>query len=89
MRAMTLPSRHRIRNSNPEGLRPSTSRSWRLPTIVSFRSDGEETFLFLSNHRDRETNSGVKGSGANPKHRPKKYDIKITPSLKGVFLKDL
>ena len=31
--------------------------------------DGEETFLFLSNRRDREPNSGVKGSGAN--HYPR------------------
>ena len=33
--------------------------------------DGEETFLFLSNRRDRETNpsSSVKGSGAN--HYPR------------------
>ena len=31
--------------------------------------DGEETFLLLSNRRDREPNSGVKGSGAN--HYPR------------------
>ena len=31
--------------------------------------DGEETFLFLSNRRDREPNSGVKGGGAY--HYPK------------------
>ena len=55
---MTLPFRYRIRNSNPGGLRPSTlplshkdsSQYWVL------RVDGEETFLFLSNRRDRKTN---------------------------------
>ena len=75
---MTLPSRHRIRNSNPRGLRPSTlplghggsTQYWVLGV------DGEETFLFLSNRRDRGTspgkrtpNSGVKGSDAN--HYPR------------------
>ena len=46
---MTLPSRHRIRNSNPDGLRPST-----LPlghggshNIESIRFNGEETFCFF------------------------------------------
>ena len=49
---MTLPSRHMIRNSNPGGLRPST-----LPFGHGvLRVDGEETFLFLSNRQDRETN---------------------------------
>ena len=31
--------------------------------------DVEETFLFLSNRRDRQPNSSVKGSGAN--HHPR------------------
>ena len=56
---MTLSSRHRIRNSNLGGLRPSTlplghggSPQYQLSHV-----DGEETFLFLSNRRDREPNS--------------------------------
>ena len=52
MSEMTLPSRHRIRNSNP-GAEHAISRSQRLPSI---RVDGEEVFLFLSNRRDREPN---------------------------------
>ena len=35
----------------------ATSRSWRLPTILSFARGREETFLFLSNRRDREPNT--------------------------------
>ena len=49
MNTMTLPSRHRIRNSSPGGLRPST-----LPldhggsrNIKSLRVSGEETFVSL------------------------------------------
>ena len=34
----------------------ATSRSRRLPTILISHVDGEETFLFLSNRRDREPN---------------------------------
>ena len=43
MSEMTLPFRHKIRNSNPEGLRPSTLP---LGHRDSPRVDGEETFLF-------------------------------------------
>ena len=44
----------------------ATSRSRRFPTILTFtRGLGRNIFLFLSNRRDREPNSGVKGSGAN------------------------
>ena len=44
MSEMTLPSKHRIRNSNPGGM-----RSRRLPTILSFlRVDAEETCFFVS-----------------------------------------
>ena len=73
---MTLSSRHRIRNSSPGGLRPSTlplghggSPHYWLAHV------GKNHFLFLSNRRDREpspelwrerqASSGVKGSGAN------------------------
>ena len=58
MSEMTLPSRHRIQNSNHGGLRPSTLLLvTEVPHTTKFlRVDGEETFLFLSNRRDRETN---------------------------------
>ena len=66
---MTLSSRHRIRNSSPGGLRPSTLPLGHgvSPQYWLSHVDGEETFLFLSNRR--EPNSGVKGSGAN--HHPR------------------
>ena len=47
----------------------ATSRSLRLPTILSFTSGWGRNILFLSNRRDRETNSSVKGSSANHYHR--------------------
>ena len=55
---MTPPSSHMKRNSNPEGLRPSTLPLGHgiSPQYSVLRVDGEETFLFLSNRRDRETN---------------------------------
>ena len=34
----------------------ATSRSRRLPTVLTFTRGWEETFLFLSNRRDRESN---------------------------------
>ena len=55
---MTLFSRHRIRNSSPGGLRPSTLPLGHggSPQYWLSHVDGEETFLFLSNRRDREPN---------------------------------
>ena len=55
---MTLSSRHRIRNSSPGGLRPSTLPLGHggSPQYWLSHVDGEETFLFLSNCRDREPN---------------------------------
>ena len=43
--------------------------------------DGEETFLFLSNHRDRKTspNSSVKGSGTNHYHYHYHYPCTCSP----------
>ena len=58
MNEMTLSSRHRIRNSSPGGLRPSTlplGHGGSSQYLVS-HVDEEETFLFLSNRRDREPN---------------------------------
>ena len=69
---MTLSSRHRIWNSSPGGLRPSTLPLGHggSPQYWLSHVDGEETFLFLSNRRDREPNPElVKGSGAN--HYPR------------------
>ena len=52
MSEMTLLSGHRTRNSNPAGLRPST-----LPLGHGvLRVDGKETFVHLTNRRNRETN---------------------------------
>ena len=55
---MTLSSRHRIRNSSPGGLRPSTLPFGHggSPQYWLLHVDGGETFLFLSNRRDREPN---------------------------------
>ena len=55
---MTLSSRHRIRDLNPGGLRPSTLPLGHggSPQYYLSHVDGEETFLFLSNRRDREPN---------------------------------
>ena len=54
---MTLPSRQRMRNSNPGGLRPSTLPLGHRdsPQYLVWQVDGEKTFLFLSNSRDRKT----------------------------------
>ena len=55
---MTLSSRHRIRNSSPGGLRPSTLPLGHggSPQYWFSHVDGEEKCLFLSNRRDREPN---------------------------------
>ena len=55
---ITLSSRHRIRNSSPGGLRPSTLPLGHggSPQYWLSHVDGEETFLFLLNCRDREPN---------------------------------
>ena len=75
MNEMTLSSRHRIRNSSPGGLRPSTLLLGHggSPQYRVLHMDEEETFLFLflSNREtgNRTPNSSVKGSGAN--HYPR------------------
>ena len=71
---MTLSSRHRIRNSSPGGLRPSTLPLGHggSPQYWLSHVDGEETFLFFlqtAETGNRTPNSGVKGSGAN--HYPR------------------
>ena len=55
---MTLSSRHRVRNSSPGGLRPSTLPLGHggSPQYWLSHVDGEETSLFLSSRRDREPN---------------------------------
>ena len=71
MSEMTLPSRHRTRNSNPGGLRPSTLPLGhrRPPTILSLRVEwmGKKHFCFFQTAETgkRTPNSSVKGSGAN------------------------
>ena len=60
MNAMTLSSRHRIRNSSPGGLRPSTLLLVHGGSPQYFYTwMGEATFLFLSNRRDREPNPDI------------------------------
>ena len=70
---MTLSSRHRIRNSSPGGLRPSTLPLGHKgsPQYWLSHVDGEETFLFLQTAEtgNRTPNSDVKVSGAN--HYPR------------------
>ena len=58
MNEMTLSSKHRIRNSSPGGLRPSTLPVGHggSPQYRVLHVDGEENLLFLSNRRDREPN---------------------------------
>ena len=67
---MTLPSRHRIRNSNPGGLKSSTLPLGHggSPQYWVLRVDGEETFFCFFQAAEtgkRAPNSSVKGSGAN------------------------
>ena len=56
MNEMTLLSRHRIRNSSPGGLRPSTlplGHATSVPhNIESSRVSGEETFSFADTPRE-------------------------------------
>ena len=71
---MTLSSRHRIRNSSPGGLRPSTLPLGHggSPQYWLSHVDGEETFFVFFQTADtgnRTPNSGVEGSGAN--HYPR------------------
>ena len=55
---MTLSSRHRIRNSSPGGLRPSTLPLGHggSPNIDFHTWMGKKHFWFLSNRQNREPN---------------------------------
>ena len=67
---MTLSSRHRIRNSSPGGLRPSTVTE--APHNTNFHTwMGKKQFCFFQTAEtgNRTPDSGVKGSGAN--HYPR------------------
>ena len=68
---ITLSSRHRIRNSIPGGLRPSTLPLGHggFPQYWLSHVDGEECFFQTAETGNRTPNSGVKGSGAN--HYPR------------------
>ena len=71
---MTLSSRHRIRNSTPGGLRPSTlPLGHRGSHNTDFHTWMGKKHLCLFQTAERAPNSGVKGSGAN--HYPR------TPAL--------
>ena len=56
MNEMTLSSRHSKFEPWRSEAEHATSRSRRLPTILSFTRGWGETFLFLSNRRDLEPN---------------------------------
>ena len=64
MSEMILPSRHRIRNSNPGGLRPRTLSLGHggSPQYYVLRVDGEDQ---TAETGKRTKNSGVKGSGVS------------------------
>ena len=64
MNAMTLSSRHRIRNSSPDGLRQSTlPLSYELATILNLLRVGEEeTFVSLKLHGRSEWGSNPRSS---------------------------
>ena len=64
----------------------ATSRSRRLPTILTFtRRWGRNIFLFLLSRRDRTPNSGVKGSGVN--QRTTLMKLNPLPPRKTIFFK--
>ena len=71
MNEMTLSSRHRIQNSSPGGLRPSTLPLGheKLPTKLSFtRGCGRNIFVSFETG-NRTLDPSVKGSSAN--HYPR------------------
>ena len=70
---MTLSSRHRIRNSSPGGLRPSTPPLGHggSPPYWVLHVDGEETYLFLSNRWDRESSYELSGANHYPRAPPR------------------
>ena len=71
MSEMTLPPRHRIRNSSPAGLRPSTLLLGHEGSPQNFEWMGKKHFCFFQTAETgkRTPNSGVTGSGAN--HYPR------------------
>ena len=71
MNEMTLSSRHRIRNSSPGGLRPSTLPLGHVGSPEFYTWMGEKHFCFFQTAEtgNRTPNSIVKGSGAN--HYPR------------------
>ena len=73
---MRLPSRHRILNSNPRGLRSSTLPRM-LPTILNlYEWMGKKHFCFFQTAYDekRTMNSSVKGRGANHYPSPPPFE---------------
>ena len=68
---MTLPPRHRTRNSNPGGLRPSTLPLGHggSPQYWVLRLDGEKHICLFQTAATGKQTPNVKGSGAN--HYPR------------------
>ena len=73
MNEMTLSSRHRIRNSSPGGLRPSTlplcHGGYRNTEFHTWMGKKHFCFFQTAETGNRTPNSGEKGSGAN--HYPR------------------
>ena len=97
MSEMTLPSRHRIRNSNPRGLRPSTLPLGHSgsPKHCFLRVDEVDTFLFLFHTAEagkRIPNSSLKGSVDNHYTRgPALYRptwIGTAPGVYSILIRD-
>ena len=90
MNEMTLPSRHRIRNSNPGGRRPSTlPLGHGGPHNTEFQEWMEKKHFCIFQTADsgkRTPNSSVKGSGANHYPRAPGHEYskpQPTPLLRG------
>ena len=62
---MTLSSRHRIRNSSPGGLRPSTLPLGHNTDFHTWMGKTHFCFFQIAETGKRTPNSGAKGSGAN------------------------
>ena len=81
---MTLSSRHRIRNSSPGGLRPSTLPLGHRGSPLTFTRMRKKHFLFISNRRSRRSGESVLVSGQRLRCWP---TLKITRQKKVTFFK--
>ena len=87
MNEMTLPSRHRIRNYNPGGLRPSYRSVTESPHKTEFFYEsmhGKKHFCFFQTAETgkRTPNSSVKGSGAKHRNRLHSLEANVMMGIK-------